>query len=182
MNQDTRAAIEMTECDRLAANPPDPDRVAPGVPREAVDLPRAIAACRAAVAAAPEAGRLIYQLGRCLFYAGDRQEAFRCFEQAAAMGYRQAHFVLGLVMTRKFDGLPHDIDRIEFHWRAAARLNHASAQVSYVRDALRGHYDHIPERSSREEMLRFLAHAKDKVDYLGGLLVEDLIDALKSRA
>jgi tetratricopeptide (TPR) repeat protein len=172
-------AADVTECDRLAANPPDPDRIAPGVPREAVDLPRAITACRAAVAAAPNAGRLIYQLGRCLFYAGQRQEAFACFEQAAAAGYRQAHFILGLVMTRRFEELPHDIDRIEFHWRAAARLNHASAQVSYVRDAVKGRYDHIPERSSREEMLRFLAHARDKVDYLGGLLVEDLMAALK---
>jgi hypothetical protein len=82
-------------------------------------------------------------------------------------------------MTRRFEELPHDIDRIEFHWRAAARLNHASAQVSYVRDAVKGRYDHIPERSSREEMLRFLAHARGKVDYLGGLLVEDLMAALK---
>ncbi|MDX2144821.1 MAG: hypothetical protein SFV19_15810 [Rhodospirillaceae bacterium] len=179
MAQSPHPDVEITECDRLAANPPDPDRIAPGVPREAVDLPRAIAACRAAVAAAPETGRLAYQLGRCLFYAGQRQEAFSCFEQAAVLGYRQAHFILGLVMTRRFEGLPHDIARIEHHWRQAARLGHASAQVSYVRDAVKGRYDHIPERSTREEMLRFLAHAKEKVDYLGGLLIEDLTAALK---
>ena len=45
------------DCDRLAANPPDPDRVTIGVERKDVDIASAIAACESAVAEAPEEAR-----------------------------------------------------------------------------------------------------------------------------
>ena len=60
------AAPMLDDCDRLAANPPDPDRVTVGVERPDVDLPKAIAACKAAVAAHPDVPRFSYQLGRVL--------------------------------------------------------------------------------------------------------------------
>jgi TPR repeat protein len=168
----------ITDCDRLAANPPDPDRIVPGVPREQVDLPRAIDACRAAVAAHPDTARLSYQLGRCLFYAGQTTEALASFRQAASLGYRQAHFILGLIMMRRTEGVSFDLDQVESHWRAAARLDHANAQVSYVRETLKGTFDDIAGRSEREELKRFLERARPKVDYLGGLLINDLLAAL----
>ncbi len=168
----------ITDCDRLAANPPDPDRVAPGVARENIDLPRAIDACRAAVGAHPETARLSYQLGRCLFYAGQTIDALASFTQAAALGYRQAHFILGLIMMRRYDGVPFDINTIEHHWRAAAQLDHAVAQVSYVRSAIRGDFNEIKSRATPAEMKNFLERARPKVDYLAGLLVDDLLAAL----
>jgi len=172
------AHIDITDCDRLAANPPDPDRIVPGVERVDMDLPRAISACKAAVAQHPNTARLAYQLGRCLFYAGDIEAGLASFRQAAHLGYRQAHFILGLIMMRGSGGVVLDIQQVEHHWRTSARLDHANAQVSYVRAALQGRFDHLDVRASREEMRSFLERARPQVDYLGGLLVEDLLAAL----
>jgi TPR repeat protein len=168
----------VTDCDRLAANPLDPDRIVPGVPREHIDLPRATAACRAAVAADPNTGRLSYQLGRCLFYAGQTADALVSFRQAADLGYRQAHFILGLIMMRRSQGVDFDLGQIESHWRLAARAGHINAQVSYVREVLKGTFAGIDGCSDRDELKRFLERARPKVDYLGGLLIEDLLAAL----
>jgi len=174
----------VTDCDRLAANPPDPDRITLGVPRESVDLPRAIDACRAAVAQYPDEARLAYQLGRCLFYAGHLHDALASFRQAAELGYRQAHFILGLLMMRRYEGVVFDLKAIEHHWRTAARADHANAQVSYAREAIKGTFDALPTRADDVELKNYLARAKPKVDYLGGLLVDDLLavlDAAKGR-
>ena len=169
----------ITDCDRLAANPPDPDRIVTGVPRDQVDLPRAIEACRAAVAAYPDTGRLSYQLGRCLFYSGQTAEALTSFRQAATLGYRQAHFILGLIMMRRYEGVSFDLEQIESHWRAASRLDHANTQISYVREALKGTFQGIVGCPERDELKRFLERARPKVDYLGGLLIDDLMAALE---
>jgi TPR repeat protein len=168
----------MTDCDRLAANPPDPDRIAPGVAREDVDLPRAVVACRAAVAQYPDTARLSYQLGRCLFYEGQVAEALESFQRAADLGYRQAHFILGLIALRGYPKVPYDISAIERHWRLAAQLDHVNAQVSYVREALRGTFKGLAVCSDRDELKRFLQRARPHVDYLGGLLVDDLAEQL----
>jgi tetratricopeptide (TPR) repeat protein len=174
----------VTDCDRLAANPPDPDRIVPGVPRESVDLPRAIDACRAAIAQYPDEGRLSYQLGRCLFYAGQLQDAQASFRRAADLGYRQAHFILGLIMMRRYDGVVFDLSAIEHHWRTAARADHVNAQVSYAREAIKGAFDALPERADDADVKNFLARARPRADYLGGLLIDDLtaaLDAAKGR-
>jgi len=170
----------ITDCDRLAANPPDPDRIVEGVPQEDVDLPRATEACKAAVAAYPGVARLSYQLGRCLFYAGKHEEGLIQFELAAGEGYRQAHFIIGLILSRRYEGLTYDAARIERHWRAAARLDHFNAQVSYVRAALRGEFAG-GEVADDAEMLSFLEKAKPKVSYVAGLLVDDMAAKLKAR-
>lgn len=168
----------VTDCDRLAANPPDPDRIALGVPRESMDVPRAIDACRAAVAQYPDEARLSYQLGRCLFYAGHLQDALVSFRRAADLGYRQAHFILGLIMMRRYEGVVLDLKAVEHHWRTAAQADHANAQVSYAREAIRGAFDALPTRADDADVKNFLARAKPRVDYLGGLLVDDLLTAL----
>lgn len=169
----TPVTAPITDCDRLAANPPDPDRIVEGVAQENVDLPRATEACQAAVAAYPGVARLTYQLGRCLFYAGRHQEGLVQFEQAAGEGYRQAHFIIGLILSRRYEGLTYDAARIERHWRAAARLDHFNAQVSYVHAALRGEFAACAVADDAE-MLSFLQKAKPKVSYVAGLLVDDL--------
>ena len=82
------ASAEVTECDRLTANPPDPDRVAEGVPRSQIDLPTAIAACKTALAAEPDVARFAYQLGRVYFYDGDVPQALNYMGRAADQGSR----------------------------------------------------------------------------------------------
>jgi hypothetical protein len=65
----SRHSQAVTECDRLAGHAEDPNKVTPGVPEARVDLPAAIAACRADLAGDPGNPRLQYQLGRALSYA-----------------------------------------------------------------------------------------------------------------
>ena len=64
-----------TECDRVAAHPDDPLRVARGVETREMDLPAAIAACRRDLAQDPNNPRLSYQLARAMTYAGQVKDA-----------------------------------------------------------------------------------------------------------
>ncbi len=82
------AAAEIHDCDRLAANPPDPDRVTTGVERKDVDIAASIMACQEAVAAAPDEARFSYQLGRVLFYDGQTQASLKAFRRAIELNYR----------------------------------------------------------------------------------------------
>ena len=47
-----------------------------------------------------------------------------------------------------------------------------------MRETLRGTFEGIAGRPERAELKRFLEHAWPKVDYLGGLLIDDLMAAL----
>jgi TPR repeat protein len=77
-------------CDQAAAAVYDPDRLAPGVLREAIDVETANAACSAEAAKPRHAVRSDYQMGRLLFAKGDANSASRQFEMAVAKGYRAA--------------------------------------------------------------------------------------------
>jgi len=164
----------ITGCDRLAANPPDADRVTIGVAREDVDIPAAIASCRLARASHPEVARLSYQLGRVLFYDGQTERALAAFGQAIDQDYRQAKFLVGLIMTRGYEGIREDICRVEALWRSSAHQNHSNAQVSYVSFATGGRFDSCSERASIADMNAFLDGAEVQLGYVGGLLIAKL--------
>ena len=172
----------MTACDVLAAHPADPDKVASGVSKSAMDKPRAIEACRAAVAAEPNNARLTYQLARAMFYSEQFQAAMPLFEQSAKMGYRQAHLIIGLIVQGRHGGVPYDAARVERHWREGARLGHHNCQVCYVHAAMKGEFDTCAARAGDHEMLEFLDAARPKMDYLASFLVDDLAAAIKARA
>ena len=82
VNSPVAVAQDIHACDRMAANPPDPDRVTTGVERADVDIPAAIAACRSAVETDPDTARYSYQLGRVLFYDGQTEQAVASFNRA----------------------------------------------------------------------------------------------------
>jgi TPR repeat protein len=72
------------ECDALAASPYDEDRKSEGVEFDRIDTSVAIPACKQAVAANPNAARLMFQLGRVLARNGDYSDALVWYEKAAA--------------------------------------------------------------------------------------------------
>ena len=102
------AVAPVTECDRLAAHPSDPDRVAPGVAQPDVDLAKAIPACQAAVKAYPDSGRLNYQLARSLGYAGRGREA-----GPNPSGRQPPRPTCGLAITESERALPGIVDQLE---------------------------------------------------------------------
>ena len=164
----------LDDCDRMAANPPDPDRITLGVERKDIDLPKAIAACKAAAAAHPEVPRFSYQLGRVLFYDNQVAPALASFQRAADGNYRQARFMLGLLMTRKYAGVPQDDCKVAQLWTTAARQDHVNAAVSLVRDTLHGRFKACAAQPTKAEMRTFLKASEGKSDYLGNFLIEDL--------
>jgi TPR repeat protein len=168
------AATPLNDCDRLAANPPDPDRVAAGVERKDINLPVAIAACKKAVAEHPDVPRFSYQLGRVLFYDNQTAPSLASFQRAADGGYRQARFMIGLLMTRKYAGVPQDDCKVAQLWTMAAQQHHFNAEVSLVRDQLHGRFKACPTQLSKDEMRAFLKDAEPQVDYLARFLVDDL--------
>lgn len=165
-----------TECDRLAAHPSDPDRIADGVSSPAVKgwNQAAIDACRTAVKADPDNARLRYQLGRALFYRGQHPEAVEHLQMSADRRHRQAQFVLGLLYT---DGVPEVLERdacraLEL-WQDAAGRDHFAARVALGRDFARGAYGACPTRPDAAQVDAWLASARSESrDYYQQLLID----------
>jgi TPR repeat protein len=169
-------AASVTECDRLAAHPSDPDKATPGVPTSEVKgwNESAIWACRQAVARSPDDPRQRYQLGRALFYAGQQAEALRHLAVSASGTHRQAQFVLGLMYT---DGVPDvlepDACKALALWQDAASRGHYAARVALGRDWVRGRYLACPDAPTAEQVDAWLVAARsESKDYYQRLLID----------
>ena len=166
---------DITECDRLAANPPDPDRVVEGVPRSGVDVEAAISACKSALASDASNARFAYQLGRVYFYGGDTANALKYIEQAAAQGYRQAEFVMGALADNRREGVPADVCAVEDYWYRSASQGHVHARVAYVRHVTKGRFDACEIQATKEELISLIdIPASGSSSYYLRLLVADL--------
>ena len=173
---------EVTRCDELVSHPLDPDRITTGVPSSEVPVTEGIAACREAVAAAPDNARLNYQLGRVYFYDGQTDAAMPHLEQAAGAGHRQAQFVLGYVIDEGLQGVNRDPCRVEDLWARSARAGRLAAVVSYPHHVLRGRFDDCELQLDDAEMLDLLEEVTErKLDYYQRVLVKDLIEDLGTR-
>lgn len=86
-----------------------------------IDLKAAEAACREAVQAAPELGRLHYQLGRALQGQGRLIEAYEAFERAAELGHVRAYNAVAYLhvtpnIDREAVPIPYDPDKAFALW------------------------------------------------------------------
>jgi len=171
----TSVNAEVTECDRLAANPPDPDRVVEGVPRSQVDIKAAIEACESALAADPDNARFAYQLGRVAFYGGDTPSSLKYIGQAASQGYRQAEFVMGALADNRREGVAADACAVEDFWYRAASSGHLHARVAYVRHVTKGLFDSCDLQADAEELTSLIdIQVTGSAQYFLRLLVSDL--------
>jgi hypothetical protein len=178
------APVVVTECDRLAAHPSDPDRVTAGVPESKVDTAAAIPACQAAVAADPANGRLNYQLARALGYAGRGKEAAPYREAAVAADYPQALFVVGYIHLLGLNDAPKDVCKAgELIRRSALKGRHAGL-VGFPHWALQGAFRGCAVKQDKAEMRGFLEQAKpvSRGDYYQTLLIESLEARLATSA
>lgn len=151
----------VTACDRLASHPDDPDRTGPGVPQERMDMPRAVTACTADLAAAPGTPRLAYQLSRALMLSGKPDAALPKLEQSAAGGYRHARFVLGLLLISG-KGVAADPCRAASLWRDAAQAGHLLAEISFAATVLDGGFGRCGLEVPETEVRGYIAHARDQ--------------------
>ncbi|MBL8628673.1 MAG: hypothetical protein JNM81_03525 [Rhodospirillaceae bacterium] len=175
------AADTMTNCDRYAAHPEDPDRVGPPVETKDLQFDKAIAACEADLKTDPTNARLHYLLGRLYFYNKQNEKAVQEVRLAADKGYRQAQFVFGAFINNKRPFAPTDICLVEQYWLKSAQAGRQAARISYVRHAVKGKFAGCKVQLSKDQMLAMLdTVAKEAPNYYERLYIEDLTEALQS--
>lgn len=113
-------AHEVNDCDRLAAHPADPRKIATGVTDDVMDVNKAIAICAAAAAKFPGNARLDYQHGRSLFLAGRENEALPILATAAEKGSAAAKATIADAYLVGIGGLDQDIGAAYAYYQEAA--------------------------------------------------------------
>jgi len=109
------------DCDRLAANTFDPDKVTEGIAWKDFVPDSAIKACRSALEKYPDEPRFQYQLGRALTKAESYTEALALHRKAAEKGYAAAMNTLGSGY-RKGQGVGQDnTEAVKWYRRAAEK-------------------------------------------------------------
>jgi hypothetical protein len=174
---------QVTECDRMASHPEDPNRVSEGREKPQIDLPKAIEACRAAVRADPRNPRLNYLLGRVLGYSGRGAEALGNRQAAVDADYPQALFVIGYITVFGMNEQPKDVCKGAELIRRSAFQDRLAGQLGFPAYVVQGLFDACPVRKDKQEMLGFLAAARKqfKGDYYQGLLADLLEREIKAR-
>lgn len=171
-----RYSQAVTDCDRLAAHPSDPNRVAPGVERKDMDFAAAIAACERAVRADPGNPRLNYQLARVYGYSGAGEKAAPHRQVAVDADYPQGVFVVGYLYLYGLNKVDKDVCRAAQLIRRSALLGRLSGQVGFVKWTLDGTFAACPVRQDLLELRGFLAAARQQAgeDFYQGLLIDML--------
>ncbi|HVZ54917.1 MAG TPA: tetratricopeptide repeat protein [Pseudolabrys sp.] len=122
-------SADLVLCDRIAADPNDPDKPADmtGVAVIAKsDIKTAIKFCKSASA---HARRAIYQLGRAYAAGGQTGEAIQAYKQAIAKGSSAAMVELG-VMYGTGAGVPQDRAQARALFERAAKAGNARAAIN----------------------------------------------------
>jgi len=172
---------DVTECDRLAAHPDDPERVIDGVPQGDVDLEAARLTCEAAVAEDPDNPRLNYQLARVNGYAGRHEESQAYRYAALRAGYPQSLFVVGYIRLTGWDGRGQDPCYGGELIRRSAEAGRFAGLVGFPHYALTGAFEACPPDQpviDRAQMLGFLDRADADAS---GFYQEALVIQLRAR-
>jgi tetratricopeptide (TPR) repeat protein/uncharacterized caspase-like protein len=117
----------VNDCDRLAAHPYDPSKLAAGLQMNEIDSARAIAACRSAVAAHPDTPRFHFQLGRALQKSKSFHEAMAEYRKAADQGHLHAMSNVGLMYLNGVGVAKDGAKALEWFHRAADKGDAAAA-------------------------------------------------------
>jgi uncharacterized protein len=161
-------SADLVLCDRLAADPADPDKPADvkGVPEiAAADIPTAIKYCRTASSGSR---RAMYQLGRA--YAANRQipEAIGAWRKAADKGSTSAMVELG-VLYATGAGADKDNDQARKLFERAAAAGNPRGVTNLA--ALSGGASADPARA--RELLAKSAETNAEAQYQLGLMMAD---------
>ncbi len=99
VTSDTLRLDLVTDCDRLAGFPGDPDlpQNVPGVLASQIDIVAALTACNAVMRQYPDVARFIFQAGRIASLQKDYGQARELYEKAAAAGSKGALNGLGAI-------------------------------------------------------------------------------------
>ena len=160
------------ECDILAADPHDSEKLAPGVDfnKEDIDLDnfdRAIDACIAAVENVPNDKRQQFQLGRLYWYAGDQSTAKEYIELAAAQKYAPAIYYQAQILLGESDHPNTFVDALEmFEASGNAGYARGATMVKELNPEGIEFFREIPQPSSNE-ILAILRKNRKCANFLG---------------
>jgi TPR repeat protein len=138
----------ITDCDRLAAHPWDPQKSSEGVFWNMMRTEQAVEACNAAVGRDPSA-RNMYQYGRALAKSKQYEAAAFWYRRAGNLGYAQAQFAMGDAYEFG-EGVPrNEVAAGDWYQRAVEQGHvHASAKLSRVLHASSTAVAHQVKRSN----------------------------------
>jgi uncharacterized protein len=119
----------VTRCDLLAADPSDPQRLAPPVRDGLVNVREAARACGFALAADSENPRLLHQFGRVLQLAARHDWARAYYTRASAQKYSASLTNLGYMAIQGI-GQDKDLAAAESYYRQAAALGNLRARTN----------------------------------------------------
>jgi TPR repeat protein/uncharacterized protein YecT (DUF1311 family) len=122
-----QGAPPVTNCDKYAASPLDPERATGGFLLEKINPDLAIPACESAVRQYPTSGRLNYQLGRAYYKANNFSAAVEQYLKAAEKNNAPAQTNLG-IMYSNGQGVAKDDTQAVTWYRKAVEQNYAAAQ------------------------------------------------------
>jgi TPR repeat protein len=146
-------------CDRLAGDPFDPHKGAPGVQFDKIDAEKAVPACRAAVEAAPGEPRFSYQLGRALLRTDKRDEGAALVRAAAEKSYPSAQQTLGDLYENAI-GVAKDDAQALLLYRRAAESGYAPA----FSEEGRLYWEGIGTEGDHAEAVRWFNRGADQGD------------------
>jgi hypothetical protein len=114
-------ADAVSDCDRLAAHPLDPQRTHAGLVLDQIDAPAAMSACRRAVEANPDNARLQYQYGRSLHKGQSYVAARMWYRKAADQDYAPAQYNLGVMYESGLGVAPDSSEAVRWYRLAVAQ-------------------------------------------------------------
>lgn len=127
--ESSQSEAPVTECDKYAASPTDPERKVVGVLRDKLDPKLAIATCSEAVRNYPDSNRLAFQLARAYHVAADYTNAIPIYERLAiTRQHALSQYNLAL-MYAQGSGVPKDERRASQLMQRAAEAGLAIAQM-----------------------------------------------------
>lgn len=163
------------ECDRLAADPNDPNRLGQGVDLVNGDIDldtfdRAIDACIAAVEDDPNDVRQQYQLGRLLWVLGDHDTAGEYIELAASADYAPAIFYKAEMLFANSDDPDAFIDALDL-FEKAGKLGYApgAAMVKELNPEGLDFFKEIPRPTNKQMLAAISSKRKGKTISMFGI-------------
>ena len=116
------AFAQISDCDRLASSPFDPQKQSAGVSYNKLDHLAAVPACKIAITENKDVSRLWFQYGRALEKANKLPDAIIAYQEAAKLGSGAAYNNIG-ELYRDGKGFEADLKLAEEFFKKAADLN-----------------------------------------------------------
>ncbi len=174
-------ASGVRECDRLAADPYDPKKLAAGIDFNKTEVDpdvfdRALDSCIAAVENDPEDARQLFQLGRLLWYAGDQETAGEYIKLASAANYASALYYQAEMLLGTSDDPDAFIDALDmFELSAKGGYSRGSTMVKELNPDGIDFFKEIPPPTGKE-ILGSFAVTSDSRTVFGVTRYERIVD------